>query len=291
MKMSREDKVIAVANYTFLTLFCLTCLLPFIYVLMVSFTSENSYGKYGARLIPKEFSLDAYKMIFSRGKVIIDAYLVTIFITVAGTVLALIVCALFAYPLSRKNLPGKKIFLGYILFSMLISGGIIPTYITVSNWLGLQDSFFALILPGIFSAWNMLLFRNFFADIPKAIEESAEIDGANDVRIFISIVLPLSKAIFATLGLFWAVGYWNAWFPALLYIETPSKYPIMLLLQNMLNASVSSGGSLGGGQNTVYVTEMLKMATVVVVVLPILCVYPFLQKYFAKGVMVGSVKG
>lgn len=291
MKLSREDKVIAVVNYTFLTIFCLMCLLPFVYVVMVSFTSEASYGKYGAQLIPKEFSLDAYATIFGRGKVIADAYLVTIGVTVMGTVIALVISALFAYPLSRKNLPGKKAFLGYILFSMLIGGGIIPTYIAVSRWLGLRDSLFALILPGAFSAWNMLLFRNFFADIPVELEESAQIDGANDVRIFFSIILPLSKAIFATLGLFWAVGYWNAWFPALLYIETTSKYPIMLLLQNMLNASVSAGGSLGGGQNTMYVTEMLKMATVVVVVAPILCIYPFLQKYFAKGVMVGSVKG
>ena len=291
MRMTREDKFIATVNYTFLLLFCFICIMPFVYVLIVSFTSETSYGLHGASLIPSEFSLSAYKTIFMRGKVILDAYSVTMLVTASGTMTALVVCSMFAYPLSRKVFPGKKIFLGYILFSMLFSGGLIPTYIAVSRWLGLNNSLFALILPGAFSSWNMLLFRNFFAEIPDELQESAQIDGANDIRIFVSIILPLSKAIFATLGLFWAVGYWNAWFPALLYIQEQRKFPIMLLLQNMLNASVSAGSSLGGEQSSVYVTEMLRMATVVCVVAPVLCIYPFLQKYFAKGILVGSIKG
>lgn len=284
-RMTAEDWGIAAFNYIFLALIIFVCVMPFLYVLSISFTATEALGKYGVKLIPRVFSVEDYIYLFSRGSVILKAYLVSIIVTVSGTVLSVIVMGGFAYPLSKKKLPGRKIILGYVLFSMLFGGGLIPVYLTVSKWLGMKDSLFALILPGCFNVWNMILMKNFFAALPDSIEEAALIDGANEVQTFFRIAIPLSKPIFATIALFMAVGYWSDWFSSLLYISDSTKYPIMMVLKQVL--TTNSGISPGGRPPS----DALKMAVVVVTVLPIMCIYPFLQKYFARGILMGSIKG
>lgn len=197
----------------------------------------------------------------------------------------------FAYPLSKKNLPGRKGIMLYILFSMMFSGGIIPFYLVVRG-IGLGNSIWALILPSCWSSWNMILMRNFFNAVPDSLEESAKLDGANDIQVLFKIVIPLSKSIIATIALFFAVGFWNSWYNALLFIDDSAKQPLMMFLKKIMETK-NVGSSLIGSSSVADLpaSESLRMATVVVCTLPILCSYPFVQKYFVKGVMVGSVKG
>ena len=284
-RMTAEDWAIAAFNYIFLAIIIFVCVVPFLYVISISFTATEAFGKYPISLIPKIFSVEDYAYLFSRGSVILRAYLVSIIVTVSGTVLSVVVMGGFAYPLSKKKLPGRKIILGYVLFSMLFGGGLIPTYLTVSKWLGMKNTLFALILPGCFNVWNMILMKNFFSSLPESIEEAALIDGANEIQTFFRIAIPLSKPIFATIALFMAVGYWSDWFSSLLYISDNTKYPIMMVLKQVL--TTNSGISPGGRPPS----DALKMAVVVVTVLPIMCIYPFLQKYFARGILMGSIKG
>ena len=284
-RMTAEDWLIAAFNYIFLAIIIFVCVVPFLYVISISFTATEAFGKYPISLIPKIFSVEDYAYLFSRGSVILRAYLVSIIVTVSGTVLSVVVMGGFAYPLSKKKLPGRKIILGYVLFSMLFGGGLIPTYLTVSKWLGMKNTLFALILPGCFNVWNMILMKNFFSSLPESIEEAALIDGANEIQTFFRIAIPLSKPIFATIALFMAVGYWSDWFSSLLYISDNTKYPIMMVLKQVL--TTNSGISPGGRPPS----DALKMAVVVVTVLPIMCIYPFLQKYFARGILMGSIKG
>ena len=284
-RMTAEDWLIAAFNYIFLAIIIFVCVVPFLYVISISFTATEAFGKYPISLIPKIFSVEDYAYLFSRGSVILRAYLVSIIVTVSGTVLSVVVMGGFAYPLSKKKLPGRKIILGYVLFSMLFGGGLIPTYLTVSKWLGMKNTLFALILPGCFNVWNMILMKNFFSSLPESIEEAALIDGANEIQTFFRIAIPLSKPIFATIALFMAVGYWSDWFSSLLYISDNTKYPIMMVLKQVL--TTNSGISPGGRPPS----AALKMAVVVVTVLPIMCIYPFLQKYFARGILMGSIKG
>ena len=284
-RMTAEDWLIAAFNYIFLAIIIFVCVVSFLYVISISFTATEAFGKYPISLIPKIFSVEDYAYLFSRGSVILRAYLVSIIVTVSGTVLSVVVMGGFAYPLSKKKLPGRKIILGYVLFSMLFGGGLIPTYLTVSKWLGMKNTLFALILPGCFNVWNMILMKNFFSSLPESIEEAALIDGANEIQTFFRIAIPLSKPIFATIALFMAVGYWSDWFSSLLYISDNTKYPIMMVLKQVL--TTNSGISPGGRPPS----DALKMAVVVVTVLPIMCIYPFLQKYFARGILMGSIKG
>ena len=284
-RMTAEDWLIAAFNYIFLAIIIFVCVVPFLYVISISFTATEAFGKYPISLIPKIFSVEDYAYLFSRGSVILRAYLVSIIVTVSGTVLSVVVMGGFAYPLSKKKLPGRKIILGYVLFSMLFGGGLIPTYLTVSKWLGMKNTLFALILPGCFNVWNMILMKNFFSSLPESIEEAALIDGANEIQTFFRIAIPLSKPIFATIALFMAVGYWSDWFSSLLYISDNTKYPIMMVLKQVLT---TNSGISPGGRPPSYA---LKMAVVVVTVLPIMCIYPFLQKYFARGILMGSIKG
>ena len=242
-------------------------------------------------MIPAEFSVAAYKYLFSNAKSLLQAYGVTNFVTVMGTFLGTILAIFFAYPLSKKNLPGRNAIMLYILFSMMFSGGIIPFYLVVRG-IGLGNSIWALILPSCWSSWNMILMRNFIQSIPDSLEESAKLDGANDIQILFRIIIPLSKAIIATISLYFAVGFWNSWYNALLFIDDSSKYPLMMFLKNIMQTK-NVGVSLIGASSVsdIPASEALRMATVVVCTLPILCIYPFIQKYFVKGVMVGSVKG
>ena len=281
------DRAIAVVNIIFLLIIVFLCVIPIIYTLSISLTSEEAFNRNGVTLIPSEFSLDAYRALFQDGDRLFTSYGNTVFITFVGTLISLVLMAGWAYPLSKADLPFRKAFLGYLLFSMLFSGGIIPFYLVVKNIFGLYNSVWAMILPYCFGSWNCILMKNFFSAIPESLEEAAQLEGANEIQILFQIVLPLSKSIMATIALFTAVTFWNSWFGSLLFITDTNKQPIMMYLKEMTSAIQSGTGSPGQDVPT----QSFQMAVVVACMLPIICVYPFLQKYFAKGVMVGSVKG
>lgn len=287
MRVRGADRVISVINIIFILFIVFLCVIPFIYTISISLTSEEAFSRNGITLIPSEFSLSAYATLFRDGRRLFISYANTLFITVVGTLISLIIMTGWAYPLSKADLPFRKGFLGYLLFSMLFSGGLIPFFLVVKNVFGLYNSIWAMILPYCVSSWNIILMKNFFQAIPDSLEESARLEGANELQILVKIVLPLSKSIIATITLFTAVYFWNSWYGSLLFITDTNKQPIMMYLKEMTSAIMSGSGAPGSDVPT----QGFQMAVVVACMLPIICVYPFLQKHFAKGVMVGSVKG
>lgn len=292
-KLSGE-KIFQIVDIVLMCLFMLFILAPVFTVVMTSFVSEAEIARRGSFIfIPEEFDFSAYKMLLESGKNIGRAYGNTLFRVLAGTALNMLVTISLAYGLSRHNLKGRVLLTGFVFFTMLFSGGMVPTYILVKS-LHLIDSRWSMVLPCMVSTWNLLVMRNFFYAIPRSLEEAAVIDGANDMQILAKVVLPLSKASIATIGLFYAVSHWNAWFDAMLYINKTSLLPMQNILRNIIT-SVSSIGELGSeaynSMDVVPPTQSIRSATIIVTTLPILVVYPFIQKYFVKGVMVGSVKG
>lgn len=288
MKQGFGDRIVNISNLILLGLITIFTFFPLYYVIVVSFTDPTEYMKKSFVLFPEKWSLESYKFLFATGAVS-RSLGVSVYLTVVGTACSLIVTAALAYTLSRKRLRGRQTILLLILITILFSPGIIPNYMLVRE-LKLINSLWSLILPALASGWNVILMKNFFDSIPAELEESASMDGCNDLSIFVRIILPLSLPSLAAFGLFYAVGYWNQFFNALIYINDASKWPLQVLLQNiLLNANNSE---LRADATTVAPpTETLKMAAVVVATVPILLVYPFLQKHFAKGAMVGSVKG
>lgn len=266
-------------------LFMATIILPFMHVLAVSFSSKEAVMVNKVGLWPVGFTFNTYKQILSDGQ-FFTAYGNTIYVTVVGTALSLVVSAMAAYALSRKKLVGHKLFSMMITITMFFGGGLIPTYLAVSSY-GLINTRWAMILPGLVSTWNLIVLRSFFIAYPKEIIESGQIDGLQEAGVFFRLVLPTSKAALATIGLYYAVAYWNIYMSARLYIRDEELYPIMHLLRTMLN----SASSLQEESEMRMVEASVRYASIVVVVLPIMCVYPWLQKYFVKGVMVGSIKG
>lgn len=291
IKRGRAEKTFTVFNYIFFTLLCVIMVYPFWHVIMMSLSSVEATAKGGIFLWPKGFNLDTYSQVF-RDPSIWSGYFTTILVTVVGTVLGTLFTATTAYPLSKKHLPFSKIMLFLVLFTMLFSGGMIPGYLLMKD-LRLIDNRWSLILPGLISAYNVIIMKSFFMTIPESLEESAKIDGATDVTIFWRIVLPLSKATIATIALFTAVGYWNDYFSTVLYINTKEKWALQAVLRYMLTntnqAMQSAGVTVAAATNVTAAT--IKSASVVIATVPILCVYPFVQKYFVKGVMIGGVKG
>ncbi len=277
-------------NYLFLILVGLICLLPFWYVISVSLTSEEALGKYGASLLPRGTNLEAYKFILNNSYRVVHAFKSSFIMTGFGTVLGVLVTAGFAYPLSKKQLPFRTPIMMYVFFSMLFGGGLVPFFVIVRR-LGLFNSYWGIILPLCYNSWNMILMRNFFSAIPDSIEESALIDGANEVVIFFKIILPLSKPILATIGLFLAVGFWNEWFLSLLFLRDLEKWPIMLFLKEVIESQSAADKMVGLSQMTMPSSEAIRMAAVFIFTFPILLIYPFAQKHFVKGVMIGSIKG
>lgn len=276
--------------YVVLTILVIICLYPFLNVISYSLSGYNAVLSGTVTFFPKDFTLAAYKDILSR-KQIWDSMKVTLFVTMMGTTIGLILTTCAAYALSRDDLPGKKIISGLILFTMYFSGGIIPTFLVVKD-LGMYDSLTALFIPQAVNVFNFIVMRTFFRQLPKSLEEAAKIDGASVMGILVKIVLPLSVPIIATIGLFYAVQYWNNYFDALLYIQTPEKYTLQLRLRSLLFADeLNNSASNAEGIGTQVMTQSLKMACVAVSTIPILVVYPWLQKYFVKGVMLGSIKG
>lgn len=283
-----SDIIMDVVIYFLLTVLAVLMVIPFIYVIAASFATETEILSRPIFLIPEDPTLDAYKRIFDMndmGGTVLRSLAISIGVTAVGTICSLFFTTTMAYGLSKSNLYGKKVLLNMVLFTMVFNGGMIPTFLVVKN-LGMYDTYAALILPGAISAYNMLIVRNFFMELPQGLEEAASIDGCTDIGIFIKIALPLSLPCLATFGLFYAVGYWNNYFGALLYLADSSKYPFQLVLRNMV--MITTEDTLDGEDLP---KETLKMAVIVIGTVPILIVYPFLQKHFAAGVMVGAIKG
>ncbi|WP_366296517.1 carbohydrate ABC transporter permease [Paenibacillus sp. AN1007] len=265
--------------------------LPFLYIIGNSFATEAEITERSFFLIPKVFSFSAYEYIFS-SSTIFRSIGVSVFITVAGTLVNLFFTLTMAYPLSRSDFWGRSVLMNMVIFSMLFGGGMIPTYLVIRG-LGLLDSYWALMLPGAISAFNLIVVKNFFQQMPPGLEEAARIDGCSDLGVLWRIVLPLSKPVIATFALFYAVGHWNNFFSALLYISDSDKWPLQVMLRQIVLLSQASVGDMANmDPNFVQPPEQsIKMAVIVVGTIPILLVYPFLQKHFAKGVMLGSIKG
>ncbi|CAI6082987.1 L-arabinose transport system permease protein AraQ [Paenibacillus sp. JJ-100] len=288
---SSAGKVFDVFNYVMLGLLGILTVLPFLYIIGNSFATEAEITERSFFLIPKVFSFSAYEYIFS-SSTIFRSIGVSVFITVAGTLVNLFFTLTMAYPLSRSDFWGRNVLMNMVIFSMLFGGGMIPTYLVIRG-LGLLDSYWALMLPGAISAFNLIVVKNFFQQMPPGLEEAARIDGCSDLGVLWRIVLPLSKPVIATFALFYAVGHWNNFFSALLYISDSEKWPLQVMLRQIVLLSQASVGDMANmDPNFVQPPEQsIKMAVIVVGTIPILLVYPFLQKHFAKGVMLGSIKG
>jgi putative aldouronate transport system permease protein len=291
MHNTPAGRVFDVVNFIFLGVIAILMLCPFLYIVAGSFATEAELTRRSFFIFPETFSLESYKYIFSTGT-FTRSILVSIGVTVVGTILCLLFTFTMAYPLSRKHLMGRNFFMNLVVFSMLFSGGMIPTYLVVKS-LGLLDSYWALILPVAINPFNLIIVKTFFQNIPLELEESAKIDGCTEFGIFWRIMIPLSKPVLATFALFYAVAIWNDFFSALLYINDSAKWPVQVLLQQIILLSQSMIGE-GASMGSEYVEppeQSLKLAVVVIATLPILIIYPFLQKHFAKGMLLGSVKG
>ncbi|OBZ17209.1 MULTISPECIES: carbohydrate ABC transporter permease [Bacillales] len=282
------EKVWQAVVYFILIFLSLLCLLPFLYVVAVSVTPESEVLRRGIVIIPESFTFLAYKEVFiSHG--IGQAYKITLFRTIVGTVLNVFFTVIAAYPLSKKYLPGRSSFLLFIVFTMMFGGGLIPTYLLIRS-LGLLDSPWVLIIPHLISAFNLVIIKGFFEQLPAEIEESARVDGASELQSLWRIVLPLSMPVLSTISLFYAVGHWNSYFDAIVYINDSNFMPLQVILRNiLLNVATQSADSLAN--SGAVSTFAVQMAAVVVTTVPILIVYPFMQKHFTKGVLLGSVKG
>ncbi|NUU74536.1 carbohydrate ABC transporter permease [Paenibacillus xylanilyticus] len=288
---SPAGKVFDMFNYVMLGILGILTVLPFLYIIGNSFATEAEITERSFFLIPKVFSFSAYEYIFS-SSTIFRSIGVSVFVTVAGTLVNLFFTLTMAYPLSRSDFWGRNVMMNMVIFSMLFGGGMIPTYLVIRG-LGLLDSYWALMLPGAISAFNLIVVKNFFQQMPPGLEEAARIDGCSDLGVLWRIVLPLSKPVIATFALFYAVGHWNNFFSALLYISDSDKWPLQVMLRQIVLLSQASVGDMANmDPNFVQPPEQsIKMAVIVVGTIPILLVYPFLQKHFAKGVMLGSIKG
>ncbi|MGN7764193.1 carbohydrate ABC transporter permease [Paenibacillus sp. 22594] len=290
MSERTSNRIFDIVNITLVTLFVLFCLAPFLHIIAVSLSSNRAITSGEVTLFPIEVNWDAYIQVFSNDSMI-HSLIFTIILTVATTVLCMLFTIAAAYPLTKKNLKGRKIFMYLIVVTMFFSGGIIPEYLLIRD-LKMIDSVWALILPGLVSPFNLIILISFFNNIPPSLEESAEIDGSSHFHTLMRIVLPLSMPVMATLALFYAVGRWNGFQDSLMYINSPELYPLQLkLFQMVQNNMVSELTQLEGSNRTALTPESLKAATVIFATVPILVVYPWLQKYFVSGVMLGAVKG
>ena len=290
IRRTRGEKIFNVFNVTILGVVALMALYPFVYTISMSLSSAAEAMRSGLHLYPREISLTSFEMVLANPE-IVSGFSNSVQRTVAGTALTLFFTCLTAYPLARRELPHRGLLLFMILFTMIFSGGIVPNYLLIKN-IGLIDSLWALILPQMLTAFNVIVMKNFFQSIPESLAESAKIDGASEINILARIYLPLSKPVLATIGLWTAVAHWNQWFDALLYITNDENQVLQTFLQRIVIESsvemIEQG--LVDPSVTQFTPETIKAATVVVTVLPMLLIYPFVQKYFVKGIMLGGVK-
>lgn len=291
IKRSTSDIVFDSVNYSLLIILGILTLIPFMQVITISLSDSEVFMKTGLHLIPTKISLEGYRRVF-KYPLIWSAYGNTIIRTVVGTIISLFLYVLAAYPLSKLYLPNRRLWTVFIIFTMYFGGGLIPQYLLQANTLHMKDTWAVLILPMAINAYNLIIVRNFFMGIPESLMESAKIDGASDPYILRKIVLPLSKPILATVALWSAVGYWNEWFDYLLYISKDELYGLQYVLRRiLLEGTMQELEMFSNTDQVVVSTETMKMAMLVVSIVPIVCVYPFVQQYFVKGVRIGAVKG
>lgn len=283
---SASDKVLLFFCYFIAIVFSLLVLLPFWTILMDSLSGAPV--KLNSRLLPEDFSLSAYEEVLSQQSLFTN-YGNTIFATVVGTLLCVVTTFLAAYPMSKPNMPFNRLITYLMLFTMYFGGGLIPQYLLFKD-LGLYDNRWVLVLPGMFSAYYILVMRNFISDLPSALEESARLDGANDITVAFRIIMPLAKPIIATIALWAAVANWNSWFTPMIYIITPSKQVMQVMLRRMLMDSQIAAMFDDSVTEIKLAEDSIKAVTIIVTILPILCVYPFVQKYFISGLTTGAVK-
>lgn len=294
IQRTRGEKIFNVFNYIILTLFAFTTLYPFLYTLSISLSTTAEANTIGLHILPnfQRMTLDPYKMVFKNAE-IWNAYKYTLFRTIVGTILSLIVTCFYGYALSRPRLPLKKFFVAYVMFTMLFNGGQIPTYLNIKD-LGLINNIWVYVLPMLISAYNVIVSRSFFASLPESLNESAKIDGAGEFKTFFLIIVPLSKPIIMTLALWNAVAHWNAWFDGMMYITDSRKIVVQNYIQRIVNEGQTNliTDTNASALEQIEVTgKTIQSASIMVSIIPILLFYPFVQKYFVKGVTLGAVKG
>ncbi len=293
MKAEKDRLILNTVGYIFLSILSILCLLPFLLVIVGSITPEKEIQLNGFSLIPKHITLDAYKYLFNKTDALLRSYLVTILLTSIGVICSLFLSSLASYVLSCKSYKYRNKISFFIFFTTLFSGGLVPYYILMVNVYNMKDNFLSMLIPSLFSVWNIIIMKSYMASIPTEIFESAKIDGAFHLRMFISIALPLSVPILATIGLFIGLNYWNEWYNAMLFIDNRNLYPLQYFLYRMLNSgsfaeAVSKGARLSIQELP---RESMKMAVIILSTMPIFIIYPFVQKYFIRGLTIGSVKG
>jgi putative aldouronate transport system permease protein len=290
-KESTGVRVFGVVNAALLVLLCAVMLYPFITVLAQSFSSAGAINAGQVNFWPVGFNVDTYTAVMSNDTFWRN-YGNTVLYTVVGTTIAMVLTTTYAYVLSKKHLKGRNVLIGIAVFTMFFNGGIVPNYVLISA-LGMKNTMWAIVLPNAISVFNLLVMKSFFENLPRELEEAAQIDGLGWYGIFFRIVLPLSKPVVATMVLFYSVQYWNDWFAAFLYLDKTELFPVTLFLRNLIaGASTSaSEGAAAAGTTTALVSTNIQAVTMILTVLPILCVYPFVQRYFVSGIMLGSVKG
>ncbi|WMT38993.1 carbohydrate ABC transporter permease [Paenibacillus sp. D2_2] len=291
MKASLSYRSFQIFNALIMTLVVVATLYPFVYLIAQSFSSEAAVYAGKVSFYPVEFTAQTYKIILSKPD-FFRYYGNTILYSVVGTFISVALTAVMAYPLSKDKLRMNKFFIPFVIFTMYFGGGLIPNYILIAKTLAMRDTIWAIVLPGAISAFNVILMKTFFSSLPNEVEEAAKVDGLDVFGIFLKITLPLSKPILATIMLFVVVGLWNSWFGASLYIQSKDKWPVALYLRQLIENAISPtevGATTADQQSQIAAT--VKSAAMVLTSLPIICVYPFIQKYFVQGMMIGSVKG
>lgn len=296
-KLNSVSIPVEIIIYIILGLFCLACVIPFIFVVIISFTSEDSIRQIGYSFFPAKWALEAYKFVFGMGDVLWRSYFNSFFITVVGTAFSVLVCILYSYALSRKDFKYRKFFTFFSFFTMMFGGGLAPTYMVCKNMLGLSDNYWALIIPLLVSPFNIIIMRTFFqTSVPDSLIEAAAIDGSGEYNTLFKIIVPIAKPGIATVALLNALAYWNEWFTAMLYVNDAKYIPLQYLLmktQNKIDFLVRHSSVIGIEASKIAGSlpqQSLRMALVVLIVVPIACAYPFFQRFIISGLTIGSVK-
>ena len=293
MMRSRGEKYFSIGNYIFFTLFSLVVIYPFWEVIRISFSGPADIARMGFRLFPQRPVIDAYVTV-TKNNFLWRGYANSIVRVLIGVSLHMVMMVLAGYPLSKKYMPGRKWFTLMAVFTMFFGGGLIPSYLLIAKWLNLYDTIWAMVLPGMISTYSMFILRNYFMSLPESLSESARIDGANEMVVLLRIILPMSVPILMTVMMWSIVGHWNSWFDCLIYIKTPEKYVLQAILRKIIIDATPQFSSFTVMTETNVPApnvEAVKSATIIVSTLPIMCIYPFIQKHFVKGIMLGSLKG
>lgn len=285
---TRAYRVFQVVNVVLLCGVGVATLFPFVNIIAQSFSSERYIDAGQVGLLPKGFNLTTYQAVLSNPTFWIN-YRNTLVYTVVATAISMVLTTTYAYVLSKKNMRGRRFFIGVAVFTLFFNGGLIPNYLLINN-LNMRDTIWALVIPNAISAFNLLVMKSFFETLPAELEEAAQVDGVDTYRILLRIVLPLSKAVLATMTLFYAVSFWNSWFPAFLYLDQPNLNPVTLYLRNLIAGATGATVTGAGGSDLSEVASNIQSVTIILTILPIVMVYPFIQRYFVSGVRLGSVK-